>query len=87
MIKRIVIRDVASYDSEGVVLDNLQKVNFIYGGNGCGKTTLSRLLAGPENWPEEIDESEFERCEVEWEEWPIEVLVYNRDFKGRNLGR
>lgn len=44
MIKKITIRDVASYDHEGIVLDDLRKVNFIYGGNGCGKTTLSRLL-------------------------------------------
>ncbi len=34
MIKKIVIRDVASYDHEGVTFDNLSKVNFIYGGNG-----------------------------------------------------
>ena len=31
MIKKITIRDVASYDSEGVVLDDLQKVNFVFG--------------------------------------------------------
>ena len=41
MIKRIVIKDTATFDSTGVELDNLQKVNFIYGGNACGKTTIS----------------------------------------------
>ena len=45
MIKKVTIRDVASYDSKGVVFDDLQRVNFIFGGNGAGKTTLSRLLA------------------------------------------
>lgn len=54
MIKRITIRDVASYDTEGVVLDDLQRVNFIFGGNGTGKTTISRLLAGPDNRPEMV---------------------------------
>ena len=43
MIRRITVRDVASYGSEGVTLENLQRVNFIYGSNGSGKTTLSRL--------------------------------------------
>jgi hypothetical protein len=29
MIKKIVIRDTATFDAAGVELDNLQKVNFI----------------------------------------------------------
>lgn len=31
MIKRIVIKDIATFDSEGITIDDLQKVNFIYG--------------------------------------------------------
>ena len=31
MIARIVMKDVASYDAEGVVFDNLQEVSIIYG--------------------------------------------------------
>ena len=41
MIIRIDIKDVASFDIDGVSFDNMQKVNFIYGGNGTGKTTRS----------------------------------------------
>ena len=47
MIESIVIRDVATYGSEGVAFDDLQLVNFIYGGNGCDKTTLSRVCLRP----------------------------------------
>lgn len=79
MIKKIVIKDVASYDAEGVVLDDLRKVNFIYGGNGTGKTTISRVL-GSVN-----PEVEFPGCEVEWAGAPRKVLVYNKDFKERNF--
>lgn len=59
MIKRITIRDVASYDHEGCTFDDLAKVNIIYGGNGTGKTTLSKMsgLQRPEG--------EYENCLVE----------------------
>ena len=69
MIERIVIRDVATYGSEGVAFDNLQLINSIYGGNGCGKTTLSRLLASTE------PEKEYPHCEIHWTTKPIQTLV------------
>ncbi len=79
MIKKIVIRDVASYDSEGVVLDDLQKVNFVFGGNGTGKTTLSRVVGS------EIPTVEYPGCEVVWKGDMAKVYVYNKDFRERNL--
>lgn len=119
MIIRIDIKDVASYDKDGVTFDNLQKVNFIYGGNGTGKTTISRYLAGPDNWveikkpegevrieigsmgvlidknnslglrgrntPEKKDFGIFKQCSTEWIGRHEEVVVYNLDFKNRNL--
>ena len=80
MIKKITIRDVASYDHEGVVLDDLQKVNFIYGGNGTGKTTLSRCV----NTYHPNHEYE-EHSELVWDSEEVEVLAYNSDFKQQNL--
>lgn len=47
MIESIVVRDVATYAHEGVAFDNLQLINFIYGGNGYSKTTLSRVCLRP----------------------------------------
>lgn len=41
MIKSITIKDVATFPSDCVTIDGLQMINFIYGGNGTGKTTLS----------------------------------------------
>ena len=79
MIRRITVRDVASYGSKGVTLENLQRVNFIYGSNGSGKTTLSRLLASGK------PQGAFKNCEVEWTDMPLKVLAYNRDFRERNL--
>lgn len=76
MIKKIVIRDVASYDQDGVTFDNLARVNFIYGGNGTGKTTLTRVLENPSAYPQ---------CQVEWEDAPVKVLVYNKDFRVSNF--
>lgn len=79
MIKKIVLKDIASYDHDGVTFADLQKVNFIYGGNGTGKTTISRLLASSS------PTVEFPGCKVDWDDKPVEVLVYNQDFKKRYL--
>lgn len=76
MIKKIVIRDVASYDHEGCTFDDLTKVNIIYGGNGTGKTTLSRVLY------ENKELLHYPNCSIEWEgNEERTVLVYNQDFK------
>ena len=44
MIQKIVIKNTASFDYDGVEIDNLKKINFIYGANGCCKTTISNAL-------------------------------------------
>lgn len=82
MIKKITIRDVASYDHEGCTFEDLQKVNFIYGGNGCGKTTLSRLLGSSDA----AFYTYYAGCDLDWDTESVEVLVYNKDFRERNLG-
>lgn len=60
MISKIMIRNVATYDNVGVAVENLGKVNFIYGANGCGKTTISNFLNNTEG-------EQFSDCKIEWE--------------------
>lgn len=79
MIKKITIKNVASYDAEGVVFDDLRKVNIIYGGNGTGKTTISRVLDAS-RW-----DGAYPDCSVEWDGEIRSVEVYNREFKEKNL--
>ena len=45
MIKSISLKNVALYKNEAKI-ENLNKINFIYGSNGSGKTTLIKLLVG-----------------------------------------
>ena len=44
MIQSVDIKNVATYDNQGVQLTDLKKINFIYGANGCGKTTISNFI-------------------------------------------
>ncbi|TAG50650.1 MAG: ATP-binding protein [Runella slithyformis] len=81
MIKKIDIKSVATYDNQGVQLDNLKKVNFIYGANGCGKTTIS-------NFVHDKSDQKFNNCSLTWQNaLPLRVLVYNKEFRERNLGK
>lgn len=79
MIKSISVKQIATFDNDGTTIDNLKKVNFIYGANGCGKTTLSNYL-------HDIEETKFEHCSLDWESEPIKTLVYNKEFRTRNFG-
>lgn len=41
------MKNVATYSSEGALIQDCQKVNFFYGPNGSGKSTISNFLSNP----------------------------------------
>lgn len=44
MIKKITISNEASYGKEPVVISDLKEINYFFGANASGKTTISRVL-------------------------------------------
>lgn len=80
MIKKITIMNNASFDEDGVVIENLKKINFIYGTNGSGKTTISNLIQNPQD-------PNYGDCKIEWDsDLDIDTLVYNKKFREKNFG-
>ncbi|ADU28513.1 ATP-binding protein [Evansella cellulosilytica] len=79
MIEKIRIKEVASYDSTGIEV-NLSKINYIYGSNGTGKTTISELLRNRDN-------QKFSSCNIEWKQGSpdFDLFVYNRYFVQENF--
>lgn len=78
MIQKIVIKNTATFDTEGIEIDNLKKINFIYGANGCGKTTISNVIAFPDQY---VDSS------IVWSsDNKDDVIVYNKAFREKNFG-
>ena len=72
MINSIAIASEASFASAPQTLDNLSKFNFIYGGNGSGKTTISRVIENVDGFPS---------CSIDWTGGaPLEPRVYNQAF-------
>jgi wobble nucleotide-excising tRNase len=79
MIERIEISSVATYGLTPEVLSDLKEINFVYGSNGTGKTTISRVIA---------DCDSYKHCTLVWRGGsPMELLVYNRDFVERNFNQ
>lgn len=82
MITSINIKNVATFDSANEVqINDLRKVNFIYGANGSGKTTISNFLQNP-------SDTKFKDCLVSWKNsQAISTLVYNKEFRKKNFGK
>lgn len=81
MIESIFLKNVASFDSTGIQIDNLKRVNFIYGSNGCGKTTVSNFLLNP-------TDSKFPNCFATWKNGTeLKTLVYNKEFRVKNFDK
>ena len=51
MINSINISEVASYNADDHVMKDLGRINFVFGANGTGKTTISRVLDNPGDFP------------------------------------
>lgn len=78
MIESISLSDIATYSpakSENIV--NLKPINFFYGANGAGKTTISRLIEKP---------NISATSSIAWlRNNPIPAMVYNNDFITSNF--
>ena len=81
MLESITIKKIATFNDEGVQITDLKKVNFIYGVNGSGKTTISKFI---DNQADPL----FASCTLLWKNGlSLKVLVYNKDFRERNFGK
>lgn len=79
MISSILMKDCATYSSNGVLIDNCKKVNFFYGPNGSGKSTVGNFLSNQ-------DDQQYSSCEIKWQnESAMNVVVYNREFRERHF--
>lgn len=74
MITNLTLFDVATFSEEVIIKPT--EVNYFYGGNGSGKTTISKLIQNP---------LLFNKCKLEWKSSPLETLVYNKDFVNQNF--
>ncbi|GAA7343877.1 AAA family ATPase [Helicobacter pylori] len=78
-ISQIVLKNAATFDENGASFENLNSINFIYGVNGSGKTTISIFL---KNLAENEIEDKFANSKIEWHNDEIlKIEVYNKQFK------
>jgi wobble nucleotide-excising tRNase len=77
MIESISISKVATYPDTPEIMNGLKNLNFIFGSNGTGKTTIGRVIDTP---------SVSSECSVTWRGGtPLQTLVYNSDFVERTF--
>ena len=79
MINAITIADTATFGCDKVELKELSKINYIFGANGSGKTTISRVIASIKRHPS---------CSIDWlNNRKLQTLVYNKDFVSDNFAQ
>lgn len=78
MIQSISILNVATFHpTTATTLDDLRRFNYIFGSNGTGKTTISRVIA---------DAAFSTTSGCTWQNGqPLESVVLNRDFVEKNF--
>ncbi len=78
MIETLEIDQVATYTTRQTMAD-LKDINFVFGTNGAGKTTIGRVIA-------QKSKPEHEKCSIVWRKGiEMQPLVYNRDFVDANF--
>jgi len=79
MIESITVTGIPPFEGTEPATIALRKVNYFFGTNGVGKTTISRLIANPDQYPS---------CTVRWNGGQrLQTFVLNRDFVDNNFGQ
>lgn len=84
MINTIEIKKVASFDEQGAVIQDLKKLNFVFGFNGSGKSTIAKFLYEV-SLSKEKRNPIYSLCSQQGYNDEEKILVYNDDFVKRNF--
>lgn len=85
MITSISMKNVASYDATGVSIDTGKKINFFFGYNGSGKSTIARFLHDI-TLPAAEKSVDFADCsQMGYNATTESILVYNEEFRRDNF--
>lgn len=77
MINKITLKKVADYGEVETEINSLRKINFFYGSNGSGKTTITRVISESSDYPD---------CYIDWNNnRPLKTVVFNEDFVKENF--
>lgn len=77
MIELISLSNIATYSAAKSEVSKLKPINFIYGANGAGKTTISRLIEKPGISAD---------SGITWlRNTPVPAMIYNNDFIAANF--
>ena len=85
MIDSIHIKSVASYDDNGVEIQNLKKMNFFFGANGTGKSTIARHLYNFALKDDEKDNNFSKSTLSGFDPEKETVKVFDADYVNRNF--
>lgn len=85
MINSITIKNVTSYDNTiGATINDLKKINFFFGNNGSGKSTIAKYLYDVSLGG--TSELNFDSCsQVGYDDENHQILVFNDRFVERNF--
>jgi len=75
VIKSFNIKNTATFDNNDHLVDGLKPINFFYGSNGAGKSTIGKLLT---------NSNQYSDSDIDWDSEQLKVITYNRDFVERN---
>ncbi|UZH54869.1 AAA family ATPase [Salinimicrobium tongyeongense] len=85
MITEIKIENISSYKGP-VIIEELKKLNFFFGNNGSGKSTIAKFLYNINSNKSTNDELRFEDCsQLGFNGENNEVLVFDDEFVKRNF--
>src|ERR1039457_2417933 len=77
MIQSIDFSDLATFVGAHQLF-SLQAINYLFGGNGTGKSTISKAIA----------QGESAKCKIKWVgDQPLERIVYNDDWIKANFSQ
>jgi wobble nucleotide-excising tRNase len=87
MIDSILLKNIASYDQNGVEISDLKRLNFFFGSNGSGKSTIAKYL---DSLCQEDSESsnQFLDCSNNgFDHSNHDILVYDENFVEVNFNQ